>query len=130
MILPHCGRQLWGPPVVKRDISLWDEGGPMQFFYDNPNVYFDSGPGYDPLLFPPPAGDPNQLQQLEKVLKIVGPERIICGSDSPYWPSKLEVEKLLQLDLSEHDRDLVFRANIERLIIRWLRDYPDYQLTS
>ena len=58
----------------------------------------------------------------------MGPERAVLGSGTPFNTPKIDLEKLLQLDLDEADRRLIFYENIERLISRWIQEYPDYQL--
>lgn len=90
----------------------------MKLFFNKPNVYFDTG-GIE-------SGIP--LEIIKRVLLQVGQKGVILGSDTPYNTPKIELEKMLQLDLKETDRELILSMNIERLIDRWLKEYPDYQL--
>lgn len=115
IIIPHCGKRLWVPPTVDRLLENFDR---MKVLFDRPNLYFDTG-GVEPGI---------PLDIIRKVLKLVGPKRMILGSDTPYNTPKIELEKLVQLNLDEVDRELIFSANIERLITRWLKEYPDYLL--
>ena len=84
----------------------------MEAFFDNPNVYFDTSTA--------------PIEAIRKILDNVGAERIIFGSDvsgtkEPFhnFP-KVELKKVLQLDLDEASKELTFAGNIERLIARWL----------
>ena len=80
----------------------------MDVFFDNTSVYFDTGT----------AG----LDDIRRVLDNVGPERVIFGSDVsgtslPFFNfTKVELAKVLQLDLDERSKALIFAENIENLI--------------
>jgi predicted TIM-barrel fold metal-dependent hydrolase len=87
----------------------------MRFFFEKTNVFFDTG-GVEPGI---------PLDMIRRILDIVGPERLIMGSDTPYNTPKIEMEKLLKLDLNENDMELILSKNIENLISRWLRERPD-----
>ena len=115
VIIPHCGRRLWVPPTIDRLLENFDR---MKFFFDRPNVHFDTG-GVEPGI---------PLDIIKRVLERVGPERVILCSGTPFNTPKIDLEKLLQLDLDEADRRLIFYENFERLISRWIQEYPDYQL--
>jgi len=115
IIIPHCGKRLWVPPTIDKLLENFDR---MKVLFDRPNVYFDTG-GIEPGI---------PLDIIRRVLELVGPRRVILGSDTPYNTPKIELKKMLQLDLDESDRELIFSANIERLIDKWLKEHPDYQL--
>jgi len=84
----------------------------MEAFFENPNVYFDTSTA--------------PLEAIRKILVKVGAERIIFGSDvsgtrgSFYNFPKVELKKMLQLDLDEASQKLIFAGNIERLMVRWI----------
>ena len=44
IIIPHCGKKLWVPPTIDRLLENFDR---MKFFFDRPNVHFDTG-GVEP----------------------------------------------------------------------------------
>ncbi|UCH02024.1 MAG: amidohydrolase family protein [Candidatus Bathyarchaeota archaeon] len=115
IIIPHCGKRMWIPSTNERLLENFHR---MEVFFKKPNVYFDTG-GVDPGI---------PLEIITKVIKRVGPKRVIMGSDTPYNTPKIELEKLLQLDLNEAEQECIFSSNIERLIVRWLKEYPDHQL--
>jgi len=80
----------------------------MDFFFDQPNIYFDTGTA--------------TLDAISRILYNVGPERVIFGSDVsgtslPFYNfTKVELEKVLKLNLNEQSKSLVFAGNIEKLI--------------
>jgi hypothetical protein len=95
IIIPHIG-------------SLNGGYDRMDVFFDNPKVCFDTGTA--------------KLDAIKWALDNVGDERIIFGSDVsgtslPFhnFP-KVELAKVLKLDLSEDSKSRIFAGNIERLI--------------
>ena len=98
-----------GHPVIIPHIGSLNGGYKrMVTFYDNPNVYFDTSVA--------------PLEAIKTVLKNVGPERIIFGTDvsgtgQPFFNfPKVELAKISQLDLDEKSLTLILFSNIERLI--------------
>lgn len=95
IIIPHMGNLNGG----------YDR---MDVFFDNPNVHFDTSVA--------------SLDAVKRVLDNVGPERVIFGSDVsgtrvPFFNfTKVELAKVLQLDLDERSKSLIFAENIESLI--------------
>jgi predicted TIM-barrel fold metal-dependent hydrolase len=99
VIIPHMGKLNGG---CER----------MEAFFDNPNVFFDTSTA--------------PIEAIRKILEHVGVKRIIFGSDvsgtkEPFsnFP-KVELKKVLQLDLDEASKELILAGNIEKLIARWL----------
>ncbi len=82
VIIPHCGRRLWVPPTIDRLLENFDR---MKFFFDRPNVHFDTG-GVEPGI---------PLDIIERVLERVGPERVVLCSGTPFNTPKIELDKLL-----------------------------------
>jgi len=95
IIIPHMGNLNGG----------YDK---MDVFFDNPNVYFDTSTA--------------DLDAIKRVLGIVGDERVIFGSDVsgtsvPFYNfPKVELAKVLKLDLDEDSKSKIFAGNIENLI--------------
>ena len=110
IIIPHCGKNMWVPPTLD---SLVENFKRMQFFFERSNVFFDTG-GIEPGI---------PLDMIRRILELVGPERMIMGSDTPYNTPKTEKDKLLQLELKKADLELILSKNIERLILRWLKEH-------
>jgi len=80
----------------------------MEIFFDNPGVYFDTSTA--------------SIDAIKWALDNVGAERVIFGSDvsgtrEPFhnFP-KVELAKLLQMDLDEQSKSKIFAGNIESLI--------------
>lgn len=80
----------------------------MPIFFDYPKVFFDTGTA--------------TLDAIKKVLHNVGAERVIFGSDVsgtsvPFFNyTKIELDKVLQLDLDEKSMSMILAENIERLM--------------
>ena len=80
----------------------------MDVFFDNPNVYFDTSVA--------------SLDAIKRVLDNVGVERVIFGSDVsgtslPFHNfTKVELAKVLRLDLDERSKSMIFAENIEGLL--------------
>ena len=95
VIIPHMGKLSGG----------YDK---MDIFFDNPNVYFDTSTA--------------SLDAISNVLKNVGAERVIFGSDvsgtkEPFYNfPKVELDKLSQLKLDSFSKNLIFSRNIEKLM--------------
>ncbi len=95
VIIPHCG-------------SINGGVDKMPVFFDNPLVYFDTSV--------------HALEGVKFILQGVGPERLIYGSDVsgtslPFFNfPKVELEKILQLGLSDAELEMVLAGNVEGLI--------------
>lgn len=95
VIIPHCGRANGGHTL-------------MDPFFDNPRVYFDTSV--------------TPAHMIQHILDGTTPERLIFGSDVsgtslPFhnFP-KVELEKVLQLGLSDAELEMVLAGTIEALI--------------
>jgi hypothetical protein len=95
IIIPHIGNLNGGSEK-------------MDIFFDYPNVHFDTSTA--------------DLNSIKRVMDNVGTDRIIFGSDvsgtrMPFFNfTKVELDKMLQLELDEEDRGKIFAGNIESLI--------------
>ena len=56
-----------------------------------------------------------EIDILRKAVEVLGPERMLFGTDWPYKPTNIEIEKLYHLGLSESELELVFYKNAEKL---------------
>jgi len=95
IIIPHMGN-------INGGCNL------MDIFFHNANVYFDTSTA--------------SLGNIKKILGGVGAERVIFGSDVsgtrlPFYNfPKVELAKVLQLNLDEQSMSQIFAGNIENLI--------------
>jgi len=95
IIIPHIGKLNGGSDR-------------MDAFFDNPRVYFDTSTA--------------DLDSIKRVLDNVGVGRMIFGSDvsgtrMPFFNfTKVELDKVLKLDLDERSKAQIFADNIENLI--------------
>lgn len=83
-----CGRE-FGSSIIEKIVNI-----------DNFWVETSANMEYDILL---------------KAVKILGPKRILFGTDWPYKPTNIEIEKLYHLGMSEEELEFVFYKNAEEL---------------
>ncbi len=79
-------------------------GHPMDFlaaFKDRENVYFDTA-----------LSDQNTIREF---INVVGAERILFGSDIPFGTMASELNKILSLNISDRERNLILSGNLKRL---------------
>jgi predicted TIM-barrel fold metal-dependent hydrolase len=89
LIIPHLG-MLGGSP---RDF--------LKAFRDKDNICFDTALSTKSTIL--------------EFLKVIGPERIVFGSDVPFGSMKSEIVKVMDLPIGERERDLILAGNIIRL---------------
>ncbi|WP_010273149.1 amidohydrolase family protein [Paenibacillus senegalensis] len=71
---------------------------------DSPNIYIDTA--Y------------SMVSSIEQIIHLVGCERVVFSSDTPYLSLENEVAKLKDLDISEEEREAIASGNILRLLER------------
>ncbi len=95
IIIPHIG-------------SLNGGYDKMDIFFDNPSVFFDTSCA--------------NLDAIKRILDSVGPKRVLFGSDvsgtrMPFFNyTKVELSKVLQLELDDQAKAMIFSGNIESLV--------------
>ena len=52
---------------------------------------------------------------LRKAVDVLGSKRILFGTDWPYKPTNIEIEKLYYLGMSDEELEDVFYKNAEKL---------------
>ena len=52
---------------------------------------------------------------LREAVRVLGSERVVFGTDWPYKPSNIEVDKIYELGLTDSQLEDVFYRNAERL---------------
>ncbi len=86
-----------------------------------PNVYFDtsSSNAWTKYLVPPPALE----QVFERALEILGPQRLLFGSDSSFFPRgwvhsvfDRQCEALSRIGIAPQDAQAIFADNLLRLM--------------
>lgn len=55
-------------------------------------------------------------EQLERIIKKHGADRILFASDAPWHEATAEIELINSLDLSEKEKEMIFHKNAERLL--------------
>lgn len=90
----------------------------LQFIYD----ILESFKPYENIFFD--TSTIRQTEALERAVKIVGRERILYGSDFPFFMDedgeenivKAQIDHVLNAKLTDLDREHIFQKNFERLI--------------
>lgn len=101
LIVAHMGRHT---PNTADQVDKAVEG-----LADFANVVFETSTVRDPAA-------------IERAVQVVGPERVIFGSDYPFNsyqdadPLKLEIDVIRQLNISEDARQKIFSGNIRRIL--------------
>lgn len=52
----------------------------------------------------------------QELMRIYGAERMLFGSDYPMWNPKSELERFMDVDLTEEERELILHENAERIL--------------
>ncbi|MCX8011761.1 MAG: amidohydrolase family protein [Desulfobacterota bacterium] len=91
VIIPHLG-MLGGNPL---DF--------LEAFKERENVYFDTALASSGLI--------------KKFIEAIGPERILFGSDIPFGTMRGELEKILSLEISDNEKELLLGKNLAGLCI-------------
>ena len=52
---------------------------------------------------------------LREAVRTLGSERVLFGTDWPYKPTNIEVDKIFELGLSDRQLEDVLRRNAERI---------------
>ncbi len=89
LIIPHLG--LLG-------------GNPDDFlhaFKKNKNIYFDTALG--------------DISSIFKFVRVIGPERVLFGSDVPFGSMKNELSKVLSLQIPDEEKEMLLYKNFLRL---------------
>jgi len=75
--------------------------------FKDENLYFDSSP--PPLI---------SEKRLMDAIHFAGADRILFGTDTPYGKDNLQIniDKINSLDISIHEKDLIFGGNMKRLL--------------
>jgi len=91
IIIPHLGYLNGGYEKI-RDFGLWEK----------PNIYADTA-----LAAP---------YQIKDYINRYGYERIMFGSDFPFGDPQEELAKVLGLNISQEDKELILSLNLKRLL--------------
>lgn len=106
MVLAHMGSwQLWDDVIHK---------------LASRRVYMDTGFSLGTLHWIDPSRrkpyDTLSPEKLVEMIRIIGSERILFATDSPWAPQKKYVEIMEKLPLSEEEKNNIFHKNAEKLL--------------
>ncbi|MGD8449990.1 MAG: amidohydrolase family protein [Desulfobacterales bacterium] len=91
VIIPHMGMLNGGYRAIKRH-GLWAR----------PNVYADTALA--------------SVGEITDYINTYGIDRIIFGSDFPFGDPKRELQKIMNLQIPQEQKQIIFRLNIQRLL--------------
>jgi uncharacterized protein len=104
-IIPHFGAGMFQEALMAADLS--------------PNIHFDTSSSNGWVRYHPGL---SLRQAFEMALEVLGPERLLFGTDSSFfprgWQKKIFVEQLQilnDLGLSEGEKEAILGGNFERL---------------
>ena len=103
LILAHLG-SVW-----------WDERVELSEKY--PNVYFDTAQGFsstDAVPHHPHRGLAED--DAVRVMRRIGVERVMFGSDSPGVAAQPQIEQLLRLPLTDEEKHMILAENAKRIL--------------
>lgn len=84
---------------------VWDRAG---IFRDFKNVIFDCSSSMEML----------SKEETVRQFALLGPERVMFGSDFPMWKPKEVLDTFLSLGFDEATRDMVLHGNFEKYLVR------------
>ncbi len=106
-IIPHFGAGLWRETLMAADLC--------------PNIYIDSSSSNKWMNYEAP--DLELAKVFEKTLKVVGPERLLFGTDSSFFPRGWIVEVfdvqsrvLAEIGIRKADAEAIFGGNLRRIL--------------
>ncbi len=103
LILAHLGSAFWDERI----------GIGQQF----PNVYFDSAQGFstpEAISYHGYRGLP--ALDAARVIRKIGVERVLFGSDGPIFDWVPQIEEILQLDLRPEEKQMILATNAKRIL--------------
>lgn len=83
--------------------SVWDEAAKVLTDFDNIAVDFSSSTHW--------LG----TEKTRDLIRIWGEDRVMFGTDYPLWPQKPEIDRLLQMDLTDDGYRKIFNENCKRI---------------
>lgn len=95
--------------------AWWDER--IELAQEYPNVYFDTSQGFsapDRVPFHPHRGLAEE--DAVRVMRKIGTERIMFGTDFPAIESQPQLEQILRLPLSDEEKRMILSENAKRIL--------------
>ena len=95
--------------------AWWDERVELAQRY--PNVFFDTSQGFSAVdMLPVTPRRSLAEEDAARVLRKIGIERIMFGTDSPAVPAQPQLEQILRLPISDEEKRLLLSENAKRIL--------------
>ncbi|MBI2864904.1 MAG: amidohydrolase [Chloroflexi bacterium] len=96
--------------------AYWDERLEMARRY--PQSYFDTSLGFNaPDRFLPQSAHRYLAEEdAVRVIRKIGVDRVLFGTDGPFHDPLLQIEQLLRLDLTDDEKERIFATNAKQLL--------------
>ena len=95
--------------------AWWDERVELAIKY--PNVYFDTSQGFlspDQIPYNPHRGLAEE--DAVRIIRKIGVERVMFGSDGPAHDRLPQLEQILRLPLDDREKQLILSGNVKRIL--------------
>jgi predicted TIM-barrel fold metal-dependent hydrolase len=93
----------------------WDER--IELAREFPNVYFDTAQGFSaPDMVPANPHRGLAEEDLVRVMRKIGVDRIIFGTDYPFMPIQSQLEQILRLPLTDVEKRQILSENARRIL--------------
>ena len=95
--------------------AFWDER--VELARQFPNVYFDTAQGFStPASVALHQGRGLSASDAVRIIRKIGVERIMFGSDGSHWEVLPQLEEILALDLTEQEKQMILAENAKRIL--------------
>jgi predicted TIM-barrel fold metal-dependent hydrolase len=91
--------------------ELWDERLELAALFKSDNVVFDTAGGFVDAVHPPYVHREMPAEHAIRVIRKIGVERVLFGSDGFFNDPMEQAKQIVALDLTEREKDQILSAN-------------------
>ena len=104
--LANVADAMRGGVIIAAHLGGYGEWDHVAEHFAGKNIYVDTSMGFQ--YYPG--------EEFLRIKDVLGAERILFATDSPWSAAKEEIAILNAMDISAHDRELIFSGNAKRLL--------------